>query len=172
MNENPIYQVPVSPEQGGIASVDVTLNSKAQQYLDQTLPWVRFISILTFVCAGLMILAGFGMMLAGMAGRLVPAGVDVGPGSFPGTIAGVFVGLIYLVMAPVYIAPGVFLSRYATAIKFLRSNRTAEALENALKHQKSFWRYIGIVAVVGLVIMVLGLVVFLIVMSFLLTRRF
>lgn len=170
MNENPMYQSPVISEQGGVAGVDVTLSSRAQQYLDQTSPWVRFISILIFVCAGLMFLAGLVMMLVGMVAGLVPAGME--RAAFPGTVAGALVGVVYLVLACVYIAPGVFLSRYASAIRTLRSSRTAQALEDALKQQRSFWRYIGILTLVTLAIAVLSLAVFLIGMSLLVTRRF
>ncbi len=172
MNEDPMDQPPAVAEPGGVVTMEITLSSRAQHYLEQTSPWVRFISILNFVCAGLMFLLGLVMMLVGLAGRLAPNDIGIGRSALPGAVAGVLLGMIYLLLACLYIAPGVFLSRYASAIRFLRSNRTADALEDAVRHQKSFWRYVGILALIGLVVAVLGLAVFLIGMSLLVARRF
>ena len=66
--------------------------------------------------------------------------------------------LLYMVMAILYVAPGVFLYRYANAIRDLKANSNDAALEGALKHQKSFWRYVGIFTVVGLIMAVVTIV--------------
>jgi anti-sigma-K factor RskA len=62
--------------------------------------------------------------------------------------------LLYVALACVYIAPGLYLSRYANAIKRLKVNSTAAGLEEALKHQKSFWRFIGILTAISLAVAV------------------
>jgi hypothetical protein len=66
-----------------------------------------------------------------------------------------------MALACVYIAPGLYLARYASAIKRLNVNSTAAGLEEALKHQKSFRRFIGIVTAIGLAsaVVVVGLTV-------------
>ncbi len=51
----------------------------------------------------------------------------------------------------------VCLFRYASAIVTLKAQPSAAALEQALKHQRSFWRVVGILTVAGLVV---GLAVF------------
>ena len=57
----------------------------------------------------------------------------------------VFLGPVYFLMAILmYILPAIFLYRYSGAIKTLRSSLSALALEDAMKHQKTFWRYVGI----------------------------
>jgi hypothetical protein len=71
----------------------------------------------------------------------------------------VAVGFFYMMLACLYIAPGVFLSRYATAIRRLKETSASNALEDALKHQKSFWRFVGILMVIGLVITALALII-------------
>jgi hypothetical protein len=135
---------------------NASLTPLAQEYLDQTRPWVRFMSIMIFASAGLMALAGMAMLLVALLGGFRAVG-DGGPGPL-GSAAG-FAGmaLVYILLAFVYVAPGLYLFRYATAIKLLRANSTAGGLEDALKHQKSFWRFVGILSVVGLVIAVVVL---------------
>ena len=64
--------------------------------------------------------------------------------------------LFYVALAGVYIAPGLYLSRYANAIKRLKADSTAAGLEETLKHQKSFWRFIGILTAIGLVVAVVA----------------
>jgi hypothetical protein len=137
------------------AMTTAVLTRQAQEFLDQTRPWVRFISIMVFVGAAFMALAGLVMIALTMAGAMAARGVNAPFGAIGVVAAGFF----YLMMACLYIAPGVFLYRYASAIKQLKAACTASALEDVLKHQKSFWRFIGILAAVGLVILVLVLVI-------------
>jgi hypothetical protein len=154
-------QPPESPAgfQSSGVSADATtttvLSPQAQEYLNQTRPWVRFISIMVFVGAAFMALAALVMIALTMAGAMAARGAYA-PFGAVGVVAAAF---FYLMLACLYIAPGVFLYRYASAIKQLKAACTASALEDALKHQKSFWRFIGILTAVSLVIVVLVLVI-------------
>lgn len=163
MSEYPAGHVPgtdftSAATDGGVPMASLT--PLAQQYLDQTRPWVRFMSVMIFASAGLMALVGIAMLLVAVLGGFRAVG-DGGPGPL-GSAAG-FAGmaLVYVLLAFVYVAPGLYLSRYATAIKRLKANATAGGLEDALKHQKSFWRFVGILSVIGLmvaaVVIVLGI---------------
>ena len=71
MSEYPADHAPAmdassGPREG--STVTVSLTPLAQHYLDQTRPWVRFMSIMTFASAGLMLLAGLMMLLVGVFG--------------------------------------------------------------------------------------------------------
>lgn len=159
MNETPI-EPGSGTGVGGFGATAVSLTDRGEQYLEQTRPWVRFMSVMMFIGAGLLVLLGISLMLAGLAGHFSSTTGGLVP--LPGSIGGVILGMVYIVFSVLYIAPGVFLARYASAIKLLQSNRTAEMLEDALRHQKSFWRYLGILTVVmlfvGLLVMVLSIV--------------
>jgi hypothetical protein len=133
------------------AATMAVLTQSAQLYLDQTRPWVRFMSVFTFVGAAVMALAGLAMMVMGIAGGLAATGSTSPFRGVPGVVS----GFLYLLMSCLYVAPGVFLHRYAGAIKKLMAARTASALEDALKHQKSFWRYVGILSIIALAFLVL-----------------
>lgn len=161
MNDHPADHVPgtntrVVATAGG--AVRASLTPLAQQYLDQTRPWVRFMSVITFVSAGLMVVVGLAMLVISVFGGLA-AGNGEGAGVLGTAIGGALVALFYVGLACLYVVPGLYLSRYASAIKQLNVDSTAAGLEEALKHQKSFWRFVGILAVIGLVVavVVLGL---------------
>ena len=58
------------------------------------------------------------------------------------------IGLMYFAIAAIYVAPAIFLNRYASGIAaLLRTNRSSD-LEQALRSQKSFWKFIGILMLV------------------------
>jgi hypothetical protein len=113
--------------------------------LRSTKPWVRLLSVLGFISVGMMILIGTGFsyvsnLLAGQKGALPAAA-----------------GMVYVVMALVYLFPSLYLHRYASSIgAFLKSN-AGEDMEAAFAHQKSFWKFLGIMALIMFGLGVLGI---------------
>jgi len=71
----------------------------------------------------------------------------------------VLFGWLYILLGVIYIPPGVFLYRTASAIKRMNTGDPTTALEDALKNQKSFWRFVGILSLVGIAIAVLAFIV-------------
>ena len=139
----------------GDASPAVVITQQAHEFLDQTRPWIRFVSIVIFVVAAMMAVAAVAMVALAMAGV-----ISRSTASNPfGAVGIVIAAFFYLMMACVYIAPGVFLHRYASAMRRFKETCAPEALEDAFKHQRSFWRFVGILTAIGLVIMLLVLVV-------------
>ncbi len=175
MNDIPTDQAPDADPGIGATSASpaiATLTPLGQQYLDQTRPWARFMSVMTFVSAGFLALIGFVMLLVGIFGGL--AARETGAlGPLGGAIGMGLMAVLYLAMACVYIAPGMFLWRYASAIQGLKVSATTGLLEEALKQQRSFWRYVGIltVIVVVVVVMVIGLAGLMGVMAALMAAR-
>ena len=118
--------------------------------LNATRPWVKFLAILGFVFTGLAVLGGLGMMAAFSA---MPANKGM-PGFF-----GPVLGIIYLLMGVfMYLIPCIYLLRYGQAIDGIPSTGQA-ALETALEKQKSFWKYMGILAIVMIVLYVVLILV-------------
>ena len=121
--------------------------------LNGTRPWVRLCSILGFIGAGFMIIAGLIMIAGGAIGgmsRSAPAGL----GWFQ-TIGGIF----YIVLSLMYLFPALKLWKYGTAILSLMSSQSAVDLERALEEQRGFWKFVGIMVVISMSMMVLGIVV-------------
>lgn len=119
------------------------VSSVALDHLRSTRPWVMLLGILGFLAAGLMLLAGLGMLVFGAAiAQASPSPSPVPVWAF---------GFIYLPLAFVYIYPSLKLWQYAQSIARLNQSAAASDLEEALGHQKSFWKFIGIFTVVGIV---------------------
>lgn len=113
---------------------EVMANSRAIDMLRQTGPWVRFMSVLMFIGSALMIVGGVAMMAIGAMTLGHPENM--------------IIGIIYIPFAILYIMPAVFLGRYASNIKRLNAGRQPGDLEAALESQKSFWKFVGIMAAV------------------------
>jgi hypothetical protein len=113
----------------------------------QTRPWVMLIAVLIFISLAFMVLGALFMMVGGV---FIPHA--------EGTPPLAAIGAVYLVVAALYFFPGLFLVRYAGAIGRLTSSRAVADLEAALSHQKSFWKFVGIVTLVSIAIGILGVV--------------
>lgn len=110
--------------------------------MSETRPWVTFLAVLGFIGAGFMVLGGLAMVFAAPA--------EMAGGSF--------LGLIYIIPAVLYGVGANILYRYRASIVSLQAGYGVEALENALEHQKSFWRFTGLTTAVVLGIYALGIV--------------
>lgn len=139
------YQAPAGNLTGGTgfgAAAPGTVTAKTIEMLRQTGPWVRFLSILGFVLAALMLVGGvFGGIIGLATGE--PFGL---------------ITLIYIPFALIYLVPSVYLNRYAGRIKDFEASPQLDRLDSALEAQKSFWRFVGILMVVLLVAYALILV--------------
>jgi hypothetical protein len=117
-----------------------------------TRPWVLLFSILGFLGSGLLVL--FALFLV--------FGVSFLKSFHGGGFAGIGLGILYLLLSCLYIAPSLFLLRYAKSIASLTLSRNMGDLEQALTHQRSFWRFVGILTSIMLCIYAFALIIALI----------
>ncbi len=130
--------------------------TESARLLDATRPWVRLIGIVLFVTAGIMILAGLAVGVAG--GAL-------------GQVASLSLGLVYVLMSALYIMPGLYLVRYAARIReFVTQGQRAAQLESALETQRAFWKFVGVLTVIGIVVSIIGIAAAIAIPSFLAAR--
>ncbi len=137
---NPYQSPQTTTLSGDNLDADPSLAGAADM-LRQTKPWVRFMSVMLFIGAGLMAIGGLAIMAIGMG--------QGGPGApgMPGAF-GPILGAVYIVMALLYIVPGIFLWKYADRIGAFLYQQTPAMLTSALEPQKSFWRFTGIVTLI------------------------
>ena len=57
-----------------------------------------------------------------------------------------------------YLVPSIYLFRYSSAIGRFLESMAASEMEAALSYQKSFWKFIGIVAIVMFGFAILGVI--------------
>jgi len=114
------------------------------QSLSGTRPWVRLVSILLFIGAGLGLL---GALFSTVAMRHAPGGPPIA-----------LVAVFQVLTCALYLFPAFFLYKYADAIGvFLRGRQIAD-LERALGYQRAFWKFIGILTAVMMALAALGIV--------------
>lgn len=116
--------------------------------LNATRPWVNFLSIVSFVLITLLALVG---MVTALTFSVTPMS------SGWAKAAGPIFGVVYLLMACLYFMPSLFMYRYARAIARIPAAGQG-ALEDALRQQKSFWKFMGIFMAVVLCLYALTLV--------------
>ncbi|MDB6071843.1 MAG: hypothetical protein JWL81_3014 [Verrucomicrobiales bacterium] len=128
--------------------------------LKQTRPWVLLLAILGLIVVGLMLLGGMGMLAAGAFAK--SAAPSVGPGGSGAMPTALFAGMGvgYLVFAFLYLYPIIKLFKYSSAISRLSATGSVRELEVALQEQKSFWKFIGIVTLVVMVLYAIGIILF------------
>ena len=122
------------------------------EVLRKTRPWVLFLGIFGYFIAALIILGGVAFSVFGVAG-------GQGGGAFA-----IGAGLAYCLMGLLYLAPAMFLVRYAKGIKRLSTEPRVDVLNETLTAQKSFWKFVGIMvglifamyAVIGIVALIAG----------------
>ncbi len=138
-----VVQPPGQPLEGAYVTTTMVM------LLLQTRPWVRFLSIMGFIGVGMIGLLG---IVGGIAALIGGSLFDIGLPAF-------LITVVYLALAALYFVPVLLLHRYAGALKRLSSESTTQTMEKALRHQKSFWKFVGILSVVSLGLMVLSVIV-------------
>lgn len=140
METNP-YHAPAVPPHLPVASGSGLVTEGVLRQLAGTKPWVRTLSVFTFIGAGFCVLGAIGMLFLGGLGAVLNASPSQAmPGS--GVLMAASAG--YLVVALLYIYPGIKLWKYASRIGGLLNSRSAIDLETALNEQRVFWKFAAI----------------------------
>jgi hypothetical protein len=145
-SESGIREQPQSPPAGS------QITPAMLRYLKQTKSWVRFISLMIFIGTVLVFLLGLVLILG--AGLLSSLSRDV----FGGAPLGLL-GFVYTVFACLSFFPALYLSRFAGGIKKALSKDEAGGIEDALKNQRAFWRYMGIFLLIILVLQIVAVLI-------------
>ncbi|MDB5328446.1 MAG: hypothetical protein JWM57_4015 [Phycisphaerales bacterium] len=130
------------------------MTDRAMEMLRQTRPWARLVGVIVIIFAALGALGGVAILLTSILGFAQGGGGGVAAGGFM-----VGIGVMYLVIAVLYMMPGIYLWRYASSITQLLHLRREDVLERALEAQKSFWKFIGIVILITFGLWLLMLIV-------------
>jgi len=140
------YQAPSSSFQPPLqASGNGEVPQAIMLAMQATKPWITFLAILGFVGAGLMVLGGFAVIVAGSMMERSKIGAGM--------------GVVYVILGGLYFFPSFFLLRFSGAIRRLIDGGGMDALTEAVIRQKSFWRLIGISTLVLMCIYFLAIIV-------------
>jgi hypothetical protein len=140
--------VPEAPETSGTG---VDKNRAVLNYIMNSLratkPWTRLLSVLGFIGTGLTVLVGLGIIL----GRnFLPVSPEAPPL--------LFLGIFYILTSVLYLIPSIWLSKYSSAIASFLKRGDSVQLGNAIAYQKSFWKFVGILVLVSIVLAIVGII--------------
>ncbi len=108
-------------------------------------PWARFLAIMGFISVGFMLIVSAFMLVAGILGGTLSN--DLG-----GAALLILMTILYVIMAVVYIFPALYLWQTASAVVRLKGGAIQEGMETVLEKQRKFWKFVGIVVIVFLVL--------------------
>jgi magnesium-transporting ATPase (P-type) len=154
MNYDP-YQSPSTLQPQPPPLAHGHLSQRAAMELLGTQAWVRFVSVLMLIASGFMFLS---VILSLMEPRST---MDTFSSSRSSAYSsGYMLGQLVMVLlvALLYLYPSILLSRYASAIRRFRYSQSMVDVEAALRHQRFFWRFVGIVSIVTLALFILAVV--------------
>jgi uncharacterized protein DUF5362 len=130
---------------------DLQIDNQSSGYLAQTAKWAKFLSIIGFIFCGFILLWGFfaGTIMSVFSSRL---STETGSpfGQAAAGIGTAFFLIIALICAVVYFFPCLYLFRFATKMQLALRNNDQNILTNSFGNLKSFYRFIGILAIIGL----------------------
>lgn len=161
METNP-YLSPTSDPFGGSSTTSAEgITDLVLTHLRRTKGWVKFIAIMAFIGAVMMVGFGAMMMIMGIVGGAAlgaAGGAEMGlAGGFSGAI-GVGLGAVYAALGALYFYPGLKLWKYGTKIDALLLDRSTDTLAAALNEQRAFWKFTGIMIIAMFVIYAVAIV--------------
>ena len=133
-------------------TVTAEVSTRTIELLNQTRPWVSLIGVLAYIGTALIVL-----------GVLASAGMAVATGA----PAMLMIAALYLIIGLIYGYIAKSLTGYAKRISRLNVSERVEDLEDALAAQKNFWKVIGIITLVVIIIYVGALLLMLAGVTFL-----
>lgn len=141
-DDNP-YASPVSRDAETSHSGGGVDSQRIVRAMQQTRPWVLLFAILAFIATGLV---GLNMIVGVITMLKAP-------------LAGIMSLLIFGIYGAIYGYMGMVLLKYASACdKFVRSKKLDD-LESALEAQRNFWKFAGILALIGIGLAILAILI-------------
>jgi hypothetical protein len=130
-----------------LPSIALKINNDIKAYLTETIKWGKFLAIMGFIGAGLMIIIGLMMITLGNVMAL----------AF-GNGMGRLLGVIYILIAVLYYFPSRYLLDFSNYIKQALLLNDQESLDYAFSRLKSLYKFVGISVIVLLSIYLMVIV--------------
>lgn len=128
-------------QKSAFESFELEVNEDIRGYLNETAKWAYFLSILGFIGIGFMVLGGIGVSLYTGMNQVG------GTGAYAlGYSAGV--GIVYIVLALVYLFPVLYLFKFSNKMKQALKLKNNEAFKMAFLNLKSHYKFMGIFTIV------------------------
>lgn len=141
-----------------LIETDLIIDAAANMHLKETAIWGKFLSIMGIIYSVLIVL---GAMFAGSTISKFSA-----YSGSNGTVAAWSIAFIYVIIAAVLFFMSLFLYRFSKKTQLALQTNDTETLTMAFKNLKVYFRFAGIITVVGLIFTVLGIIGIILVAAF------
>jgi len=133
---------------------ELAIDHESSSYLTETARWGKFLAIVGFVSCGLIAILSFfiGTIMSSSAFAVYNA-------NGLGAALGVVLTIVYLAIALLYFFPCLYLYRFSVRLKAALSGNDQVQLNQALKNQKSLFKFFGIMTIIVLGFYALALIV-------------
>lgn len=136
------FTPPTADPRGSVGVAPGIAPDEMLQELRGTRPWVQFVSVISFIGIGFIVLAALGGLVMST--------------SVPNAAA---IAIVYLGMAAVSLWPTIAMYRYGSTIAEALVSRSAADVTRALSHQRLYWKAFGILMIISIAMFVLGMIV-------------
>lgn len=126
----------------------MTVAEEAKITLLSMSKWVKFLAILGFIAIGFLVINGIVILVNGVGGRLTQVNPYL---SFLGSS----LGLIYFALASLILYPNLKLLSFSRKAKLAVLSNDEMALTGALQDMRSYWKFMGILAIIYIAIVVI-----------------
>jgi hypothetical protein len=129
---------------------DLQIDQTAMSYLRDASKWARFLAIAGFIFCGFFVVVAilFATFLSGTLNSLGTSGMYGGLG------AG-FIAVVYIGIALLNFFPCLYLYNFGRKTKMALLNNDQDQLNISLKNMRAFFRYVGVLMIIGLGLFVL-----------------
>lgn len=151
-NKNEIFGNMVENRVEDTNSHTVTISEKTLGHMASAGKWCTFMAVMLYIASALMVIAAIFYMFLG---HMMYLPLD-------STFTGIFPvvgGIIYLVLAIIYLFPATYLLKTARAMLHASVNLDNETLATALFNNKRYWKFSGILTIVGIVLAIILVIV-------------
>lgn len=129
------------------------INDNGREYLKTASKWATFLAIMGFIGTGFMILAGlFISLLSPLSSKINQ------PFGFPFWI----LGLVYVLLALVYLFPALYLFNFASKVKTALYSLNQDVFDNGLRNLKMMFKFMGIMTIVLIMTYIIAIPVFMV----------
>ncbi len=149
------YASPVGVPTDRLAD-DGAVGTLTVKLLEGTRPWVKLLAVLGMI--------GMAFITLGLVGLIIAAVQDVNFG--PGAMKPLPMAVMYAVMLGLYGYPVMCLSRYGSRIRDFSQVGGVDSLNAALNEQRKFWKFVGIITVLSIVLYIVGVVLLIVAVAY------
>lgn len=129
---------------------DLRVEADITDYLAQSARWAKFLAIVSFIFAGLMVLIGLlaGAMSASMQEMAgMPSDIPLG-----------FVTAVYVISGIISVIPSYLLYKFAVNMQAALRAGDQESFSKSFGSLKACFKFVGVLTIISIVIVVIGFI--------------